>query len=226
MENATIHICTIYVHTYVHEHAPLAKPGICSGGRISCNPNTGALLSTSINENDDGRSPNYCALLGTRERTGAGMDILALPLAVTFVVQLVINMTMIATIVLIIIIRIRTVKLVSVIVTARVVEMLVVMTMIMIVILIILVAAIVLNLILVTRMKVVIVVLAVLIIVVLRTTIICRNKLNNDTSHNNSNSCSSTTTMLTINTSIRNCGSSNGSQDRALVLIRIFNKSC
>ena len=44
LDNATIHICTIgiyiYIDTYVHEHTPLAKPGFCSGGRISCKPNT------------------------------------------------------------------------------------------------------------------------------------------------------------------------------------------
>ena len=39
-----------YIYTYVHEHTPLAKPGFCSGGRISCKPNTGALLSTSMNK--------------------------------------------------------------------------------------------------------------------------------------------------------------------------------
>ena len=39
-----------HINTYVHEHAPLAKPGFCSGGRISCKPNTGALLSSSINK--------------------------------------------------------------------------------------------------------------------------------------------------------------------------------
>ena len=56
LDNATIHICTIYIYiyiyiyTYVHEHTLLAKPGFCSGGRISCKPNTGALLSTSINK--------------------------------------------------------------------------------------------------------------------------------------------------------------------------------
>ena len=44
------HIYT-HIHTHVHEHAPLAKPGFCSGGRISCK------LSTSINKNDDSNSP-------------------------------------------------------------------------------------------------------------------------------------------------------------------------
>ena len=97
----------IYIHIYVHEHTPQAKPGFCSGGRISCKPNTGALRNTSIYKNDDSTRPNYCSLLGTRtnsdndsKRIGAGMNILALPLAViivTFIVQLVINLTMIAT---------------------------------------------------------------------------------------------------------------------------------
>ena len=106
------HIYTC-IYTYVHGHTPLAKPGYCSGGRTSCKPNTCVLLSTSINKNDNSKSPNYCALLGTRtngdndsKRTGAGMDILALPLAVkivTFIAQLVINVTMISTMVLIII---------------------------------------------------------------------------------------------------------------------------
>ena len=79
----------IYICTYVHAHTPLAKPGFCSGGRISCKPNNGALLSTSINKNDDSPSPNYCALLGTRTSSsndgkslGAGMDIPRLLLAV------------------------------------------------------------------------------------------------------------------------------------------------
>ena len=154
--------------------------------------------------NDDSKSPNYCALLGTRttsddgsKRIGGGMDIPAFPLAVTiitFIVQVVINVTMIATMVRIITIRIRAVQLVRVIVTATVK-----VTMIMIVILIVLVAVRVLNIVLVKRMKVVIVVLAALILVVIRTTIICSNKLNIDTNHNNS---------ATINTNIRKHGSS------------------
>ena len=131
-----------HIHTFVHEHTPLAKPGFCSGGRISCKLNTGALLSTCINKNDDGKSPNYCALLGTRtnsdndsKRIGAGMGILALPLAViivTFIVQLVVNVTMIA--------KNGTnhndsdknSKLARVIVTATVIEIVVIMTMNMI----------------------------------------------------------------------------------------------
>ena len=109
------------------------------------------LLSTSINKHDDSKSPN-CALLGTRtnsdndsKRIGAGVDILALPLSLiiaTFIVELSIHVTMIATMVLIRTIRIRTVKLVIVIVTATIIERVVLMTMIMIVILIILVAVI------------------------------------------------------------------------------------
>ena len=98
----------IYVHTYVHEHAPLAKPGFCSGGRISRKPSNGALLSTSINKKYDSKSPNYCALLGTRTninndsiRIGASMDMIALPLAV--LLQFMTDVTMIATISLIII---------------------------------------------------------------------------------------------------------------------------
>ena len=88
LDNTTnIYIYTphISIYTYVHERTPLAKPGFCSGGRISCKPNHGALLSNSINKNDDSKSPDYCALLGTRttsnngsKRTGAGMDIPAL----------------------------------------------------------------------------------------------------------------------------------------------------
>ena len=86
---------------------------ICSGGRISCKPNNGALLSASISKTDDSKSPNYCALLGTRtnsnndsKRIGAGMEIPAFFLAVitvTFIVQLIVNVTMIATMVLVII---------------------------------------------------------------------------------------------------------------------------
>ena len=83
----------------VHERAPLAKPRCCNAGRISCKPNTGALLSTKINHNDDSKSPNYCALLGTSTKgnndsksIGAGMDILAMfleAIIVTFIVQLI-----------------------------------------------------------------------------------------------------------------------------------------
>ena len=74
-----------------------------------------------MNKNDDSKRRNHCAPVGTRtnidndsKRIGAGMDILALPLAViivTFIVQLAIHVTMIAKMVLIIMtIRIRTVK--------------------------------------------------------------------------------------------------------------------
>ena len=34
----------------------LAKPSFCSGGRISCKPKNGALLSTSTHKNDDSKS--------------------------------------------------------------------------------------------------------------------------------------------------------------------------
>ena len=44
MQNIYVHICA------------LATPGFCSGGRISCKPKNGALLSTSTHKNDDGRS--------------------------------------------------------------------------------------------------------------------------------------------------------------------------
>ena len=62
-------------------------------GRISCKPKKGALLSSSTHKNDDS--------------TGAGMDILASLLAViivTFIIQLLTSVTMIARMVLIIII--------------------------------------------------------------------------------------------------------------------------
>ena len=55
-----------------------------------------------------------------------------------------------------------------------------------------------------------IVVLAALDLVVIRTTIPCSNQLNVDANHNNRNSCSSTTTIATINTNLRNFGSTNG----------------
>ena len=108
LDNITIYICTVYVHTYMcmntHHYTPLAKPGFCSGRRMSCKSNNGALVSTSIDNNDDDKSPNSCALLGTRTTSnndiksiGAGMDILALLLAV---VQLIVIVTMIATLVL------------------------------------------------------------------------------------------------------------------------------
>ena len=127
-----------HIYTYVYT----AKPDVCSGRRISCKPNTGALLGTSIHKQDDSNSPNYCALLGTRsnrdsdsKRIGASMDIVALPLAVTivtFIAQVVIHVTMIATMELIINIRIKTVNLVRVLVTATVIEIVVVLTVIMI----------------------------------------------------------------------------------------------
>ena len=123
LENTTIYICTICTNTQ-------AKPGFCSGGRISSKPNNGALLSTNINKNDDSKSLHYCTLLGTRTNShndsksiGAGMDILGLLLAEiieTFIVQLVIDVTMIATMVLLIILYIRTTILVRVLVTATV----------------------------------------------------------------------------------------------------------
>ena len=40
----------IYIYT-----CALAKPGFCSGGRISCKPKNGALLSTSAHQNDTRR---------------------------------------------------------------------------------------------------------------------------------------------------------------------------
>ena len=121
LDNTTIYIhiyicmliCTIYIYIYVHEHTRLAKPGFSSGGRVSCKPNNGALLSTSGNKNDDSKNPNYCALLGTLTHSNsdsksisAGMETLALLLAVKTVAciaQLIINVTMIATLVLIMI---------------------------------------------------------------------------------------------------------------------------
>ena len=177
----------IYTHMCMNKHHRLNQ-GFCIGGRISCKPNTGALLSTSINKNDDSKSRNCCALLGTRtrndndsKRIGAGMDILALPLAVvmvTFIIQLVMYVTMTARMVLITMIRIRTVKLVRVVITPTVIQIVVIMTVIMIVILIVLVTVIGLNLMLVKRMKIVIVVLAALILVAMRTTIIiCSNNI-------------------------------------------------
>ena len=145
----SIYAPNMYIHTYVHEHTPLAKPGFCSGERTSCKPNNGALLRTSTNK---------IMIIKV-------LDTQALPLAViivTFIVQLAKNVTMIATMVIIIKIRKRTIKLVRVIVTATVKEIVAIMTMIMIVILIVLVAAIVSNLILVQGMRVVIVVSAAL----------------------------------------------------------------
>ena len=44
MHYIDIHICA------------LAKPGFCSGRRISCKPKNGALFSTSTHKNDDNRS--------------------------------------------------------------------------------------------------------------------------------------------------------------------------
>ena len=48
---------SIYMHhKYIYIHiCALAKPGFCSGGRIFCKPNNGALLSTSINRNHDSK---------------------------------------------------------------------------------------------------------------------------------------------------------------------------
>ena len=42
------------LYIYIHICA-LAKPGFCSGGRISCKPENGALLSTSTHKNDDSK---------------------------------------------------------------------------------------------------------------------------------------------------------------------------
>ena len=44
-----------YIYSYIHICA-LAKPGFCSGGRISCKPKNGALLSTSTHKDDDSKS--------------------------------------------------------------------------------------------------------------------------------------------------------------------------
>ena len=68
-------------------------------------------------------------------------------------------------------------------------------------------------------------VLAAITLVVMRTTVICRNKLNIDTNHNNSNSCSSTSTIGTINTNVRNDGSSTGSNNRVSAHTKIKNLS-
>ena len=87
MDNTTIYICTISIHI-----CALAKRGFSSGGRISCKPNNGALLSTSINENDDRTRTNYCALLGTCTNSNtdsksidAGRDTLSMLLTVIIV---------------------------------------------------------------------------------------------------------------------------------------------
>ena len=84
MDNTTIFICT-YIYIRI---CALARPGFRSGGRISCKPNNGPLLSTSINKHDDNKSPNHRALLGTLTNSSndnkiadAGVDILALLLA-------------------------------------------------------------------------------------------------------------------------------------------------
>ena len=85
------------------------------------------------------------------------MDRLALlpaVIIVTFIIELLTSVTMIATMVLIIIIRIRTIKLGRV-VTATEREIVAITAVIMIVVLIVLVKAILFNLILVKRMKVV-----------------------------------------------------------------------
>ena len=104
LDNSTIYIFNIYIYT-----CALAKPGFCSGGRISCKPNSGAVLSTSIDKHDS-KSPNYCALLGActnnssdSESIGAGMGLLLAVKIVTFIVQSSTNVTLIATMVLIIV---------------------------------------------------------------------------------------------------------------------------
>ena len=65
----------------MREHTPLAKPGFCSGRRISCKPDNGALLSISIKNNGDSRIPYRSALCGTSissnsdsQRISAGMN--------------------------------------------------------------------------------------------------------------------------------------------------------
>ena len=152
LDKTTIYICTIHIHI-----CALAKPGFCSGGRISCKPKNGALLSTSTHKNDDSKSPIIVHCLAPvrnndNKSTGAGMDVLSLLLAViivTFIIQLLTSVTTIATMVLIIVIRIRTIIQGRVIVTAAEIEIVVTITVIMIVLLIVLIKAIVLNLILV-----------------------------------------------------------------------------
>ena len=102
-------------HIYIYIHiCALAKLGFCSGGRISCKPKNGALLSTSTHKNYDNKSLVivHClvpVLIATmiKKNTGAGINILALLLAViivTFIIQLLTSVTMIATMVLIILI--------------------------------------------------------------------------------------------------------------------------
>ena len=54
LDNTTIYI-SLYIYIYIHISA-LAKPGFCSGGRISCKPKNGALLGTSTPKNDDSKS--------------------------------------------------------------------------------------------------------------------------------------------------------------------------
>ena len=46
-------IYALYIHTHI---CALAEPGFCSGGRLSCKPTNGALLSASTHKNDDSKT--------------------------------------------------------------------------------------------------------------------------------------------------------------------------
>ena len=86
LDNATIHTCAIYIHTYVHEHTHhWLNQAFAVAERYLAN----LILVHCFVKHDARKSPNYCALPGTptnsdndSKRIGAGMDILALPLAV------------------------------------------------------------------------------------------------------------------------------------------------
>ena len=105
----------IYKYTYVHEHThhwlnqafAMADGGLANRIMVHC-------LVPMLLKYDDTKSPSYWTLLCTRtnrnndsKSIGAGMDVLGLLLAVTivtFIVQLMINVTVIATTVLLIMI--------------------------------------------------------------------------------------------------------------------------
>ena len=105
LDNATIHICTIYIYIYVYTHMCmnthhwLNQAFAVAEGYLANPILLHCLVPVLIQMMIVKVRPDYCALLGTRtnsdndsKRIGDGMDILGLPLAVTivtFIVQLV-----------------------------------------------------------------------------------------------------------------------------------------
>ena len=180
----------------MHEHAPLPKPGGCRGRRICCKPNIPALLSTSMNIDDDCKSLQNCALLDTSTIVLMIVEVLVpvcIPVLITivalgraviieiFIIRLNTNVTMMVIMVRTIWTWKRTIMLLIVTVPTTVIETVVVsLTMIITVVLIGLVNAILLksNTIPKRMIGVIVVLVITTAIVVLIPAGICSNKLN------------------------------------------------